>query len=74
MVIPSSNPSPKHEQKTAVKPRPQPVYCVIGDTLCEVRVWSEAEWDQLDPAARPSKAVYVDGLGWVGAVLGPIPD
>ena len=33
--------------------------------------WSEAEWEQLDPAERPSHAVQVAGLGWVGAVLGP---
>ena len=41
--------------------------CVVGDTLCEVQVLSEAEWETLPPEARPSPAEYVAGLGWVVA-------
>jgi hypothetical protein len=48
---------------------PGPLYCVVGDTLCRVRVWTEDEWSRLEPAARPSPAVHVPGLGWVAAEL-----
>ena len=48
-------------------PRPT---CVVGDTLCEVRVLSEAEWDALPADRRPSPAEYYPGLGWVVAALG----
>jgi hypothetical protein len=46
-----------------------PLLCVVGDTLCRVRVWTEAEWEQIVPADRPSPAVHVPGLGWVGATV-----
>jgi hypothetical protein len=49
-------------------PRPEPVRCIVGETVREVRVWTEEEWDRLDPARRPSPAEHVPGLGWVGAV------
>lgn len=70
MVIPNNLP-PQREQGRAARRTVKPIYCVVGDTLCEVRVWSDAEWAQLDPAERPSRVVQVPGLGWVGAVLGP---
>jgi hypothetical protein len=47
---------------------PGPTYCVVGETFCRVYVWTEEEWDRLDPACRPSTAHHVPGLGWVGAV------
>ena len=47
-----------------------PVRCVVGDTLCEVRVLSEAEWDALPPNRRPSTSEHVPGLGWVVATPG----
>jgi hypothetical protein len=48
----------------------EPVFCVIGDTLCRVRVWTEAEWERIDPSVRPSPHIHVPGLGWIGAVVG----
>jgi hypothetical protein len=71
MLIPNSHP-PQREPGRTTTQSAQPLYCVVGDTLCEVRVWSDAEWEQLDPAERPSRVVSVPGLGWVGAVLGPV--
>ena len=41
--------------------------CAIGDTLCEVRVLSEAEWEALPVAEQPSPAEHFPGLGWVVA-------
>ena len=51
---------------------PNPIYCVVGDTLCELRVWSEDEWEQLEVVEKPTHVVHVPGLGWVGAVQRPI--
>jgi hypothetical protein len=56
--------SPHQEQGRS----PEPTYCIVGDTLCRVCVWTEDEWDRLDPAQRPSTFEHVPGLGWVGAV------
>ena len=42
--------------------------CAIGDTLCEVRVLSQAEWEALPEGRRPSAAEYFAGLGWVVAI------
>jgi hypothetical protein len=50
---------------------PEPIYCVVGDTLCRLRLWTEEEWKQLTPGARPPKHIHVEGLGWLGAVAGP---
>jgi hypothetical protein len=47
----------------------EPIQCIVGDTVCNVRVWSEEEWERLAPADRPTPAEHVPGLGWVGAVL-----
>jgi hypothetical protein len=49
-------------------PAPGPSYCIVGETLCRVCVWTEEEWATLDPARRPATARHVPGLGWVGAV------
>lgn len=42
----------------ATPPRPEPLLCAVGDTLCEVRVWTEEEWDLIptDPQPAPADA------------------
>ena len=54
--------------KPAALPPPCPQYCVVGDMLCEVRTWTEAEWAALPPEFRPVVFEHAPGLGWVGAV------
>jgi hypothetical protein len=49
-----------------------PIYVDLGDGLARLEVWSEAEWDALDPGERPGHAEYFEGLGWVVAV--PVRD
>src|SRR6478736_1362578 len=49
---------------------PPRVECVVGETLCRVRVLSEAEWDALPPERRPRTAERFPGLGWVVATAG----
>jgi hypothetical protein len=42
---------------------------IISDgMLCELRVWTEAEWEALPAEARPARHAHAPGLGWVGAV------
>ena len=48
--------------------RPSPQYCTVGEMLCEVRLWSEDEWDAMPSGDRPEVVSHVLGLGWVGAV------
>src|SRR5262249_46045631 len=48
---------------------PEAIHCIVGETLCQVCIWSEEELERLAPAERPSPAEHVPGLGWVGAVL-----
>jgi hypothetical protein len=77
MTIPNNriatrSPSPATPAGPA-QPAHEPIYCIIGNTLCQVRVWTEEEWEKLDPAERPSPAEHVPGLGWVGAVLRSSP-
>jgi hypothetical protein len=50
--------------------RPEPVLAIVGDTIREVRIWTEEEWEQTPAAERPSPAEHLPGLGWVGAVGG----
>jgi len=71
MVAPNNVP-PQREQGRTAESSVKPIYCVVGDTVCAVRIWSEAEWEELDPSDRPSHAVHVPGLGWVGPVVGPV--
>jgi hypothetical protein len=59
-------PRPTPEAATRT-PRPT---CVVGETLREVRVLSEAEWEAIPPEARPAPAEFFPGLGWV--VAGPV--
>ena len=47
---------------------PGPAYCTRGDTLCQLRFWTEAEWDALGPDRRPAGAAHKPGSGWVAAV------
>jgi hypothetical protein len=46
--------------------KPTSIECIVGDTIRRVRIWSEAEWANFDPAERPSPAEYFPGLGWIG--------
>ena len=43
-------------------------YCVVGPTLCRVRVWTDAQWADMPERERPATAEHIPGLGWVGAV------
>ena len=43
---------------------------MVGETLWRVCIWTEPEWERLDPADRPAPAEHVPGLGWVA----PVPD
>lgn len=75
MTIPNNRiatrtPAPETETASPAQPPLEPIYCIVGNTLCQVRVWTEEEWERLAPAERPSPAEHVPGLGWVGAVLG----
>ena len=51
----------------ATAARPSRPTCVVGETLREVRVLSEAEWGAIAPEDRPSPAEHFPGLGWVVA-------
>jgi hypothetical protein len=64
MNIPARRPSNAIDPGTRA-PRPAPVSCIVGETLRQVRIWTEKEWEQLDPARRPSPAAYLPGLGWI---------
>ena len=67
-MMPPPDRPPKDTRYPREIPRPEPVYCIIGETLREVRIWTVEEWERLDPAKRPSPAEYVPGLGWVAPV------
>jgi hypothetical protein len=63
-----SNRLPKANSATANEPAaPDPIQCIVGETVRNVRVWTEDEWARLDPEERPTPAEYFPGLGWVGA-------
>ena len=57
-----------HEYVAAAPPEDGPAYCVVGPMLCRVRVWTEAEWEELPEDQRPELAEHVPGMGWFGAV------
>jgi hypothetical protein len=63
---PTDEPGPTQ----ANPPRPPAAECILGETLCRVRVLSEAEWAALPPDRRPRAAEHFPGLGWVVAVAG----
>jgi hypothetical protein len=48
---------------------PEAAYCTHGETLCRIVIWTEQEWERLDPAERPEPSAFVPGLGWIA----PIP-
>lgn len=48
--------------------RPEPVRCTVQSTLCDVRIWTEQQWEALAPGDRPATAAYFAGLGWVVAI------
>src|SRR5438132_13226218 len=33
---------------------PEPILCIVGETLCRVQVWTDEEWERLDPSKRPA--------------------
>jgi hypothetical protein len=41
---------------------------VVGEALCRLDVWSDAEWASLPAEYRPTLAVHAPGMGWVVAV------
>lgn len=45
--------------------------CIVGETVREVVVLSEAEWSAIPERDRPSPAEYFPGLGWVCATPRP---
>lgn len=50
------------------------IQCIVGDTIRKVRIWSEEEWAEIDPAERPTPAEYFPGLGWIGVEQKRKPD
>jgi hypothetical protein len=45
-----------------------PTYITCGPMLCELRIWTEAEWLESGRLERPIAFARVRGLGWIGAV------
>ena len=45
-----------------------PVVCVDGPHLCEVQIWTPADWEAIPVDHRPRTAEFFPGLGWVAAV------
>jgi hypothetical protein len=46
----------------------QPTYITCGPMLCELRIWTEAEWLESGRSERPIAVTKVYGLGRIGAV------
>ena len=43
-----TNRLPKAKSATSNEPPvPTPIQCIVGETICNVRVWTEEEWAQL---------------------------
>ena len=61
-------PSHRLPQIAPGKGRPAPEYCTVGDMLCEVRIWTQEQWDAASRDRPPMKAEQVPGLGWVVAI------
>ena len=48
---------------------PKPAYyCTLGDTLCRVHFWTEAEWNALPTNQKSAQAVHKPGSGWIAPV------
>jgi hypothetical protein len=45
-----------------------PPRIVDAGMLCDLHVWTEAEWAALPAGAQPVRHTHAPGLGWVGAV------
>jgi hypothetical protein len=45
-----------------------PILIVADGFLCQLKVWTDAEWSRLPESERPIKVRRFEGLGWVGAV------
>jgi hypothetical protein len=43
-------------------------WIVSGGMNCELRIWTEAEWEALAAASRPALHEHMPGLGWIGAI------
>ena len=67
-------PSNRLPQQITPPARPRPEYCTVGDVLCEVRLWTQEQWDAASMDRRPMKAERVPGLGWVLAVPAGRPE
>ena len=66
--------SPRHpRQRPGAEPdppRPLPEgLVVVGEVLCRLHSWTEAQWEAIPAAQRPSPSAYREGLGWVA----PLP-
>jgi hypothetical protein len=56
-------------RRSAPGPETTPWSWIVSDGLdCELRIWTEAEWEALPAASRPARYAHAPGLGWVGAV------
>lgn len=60
--------TPKRSSPPLPGRRIPPVYCTHGEVLCRVRIWTEAQWAELDEARRPAGAEHVPGVGWAAPV------
>ena len=47
---------------------PGPIQVTSGPMLCQLHIWTEAEWAELPEAERPLQFTHAPGLGWVGAL------
>jgi hypothetical protein len=61
----ASGRSPDEKPKA---PAAAPLHCTDGETLCRVRVFTEAEWEAMPESERPARSEFVPGVGWVAAV------
>jgi hypothetical protein len=64
--------TPTDPRRTVLHREPPPAdpECVVGETLCRVRVLTEQEWAALPPGRQPRIAEHFPGLGWVVAAPG----
>jgi hypothetical protein len=63
---PNDPPRPARQRE----PHPEHPECIVGETLCRVRILTEQQWDALPPNRRPRAAEHYPGLGWVVAIAG----
>ena len=63
--MPNTDPSRRFDPQPS---RPVTIPIVMGPMLCDLRVWSDADWEALPDRERPAVRERVHGLGWLGAV------